>query len=82
MAEFLANAQKALARAQAAKANDMAYSCEIAWAEYYWHSYLKIQGGKYIRTQVSEFRDLLESKDTERALRILGSVSKDAEDAA
>jgi len=79
MAEFLRNAETALLRAQANKTNDLAYVCESAWAEYYWHSYLKVKGGKYIRTQISEFHELLEAKDTERAIRILSSVSRGSE---
>ena len=76
MAEFLRNAQKAVTRAQASKGNDLAYVCESAWAEYYWHAYLKLKGGKYIRTQVDEFRELMEARETERALHILSFVSK------
>ena len=76
MAEFLRNAEKAVIRAQSSKDNDLAYSCEVAWAEYYWHAYLKLQGGKHIRAQVTEFHHLLENRETGRALEILSSVSK------
>jgi hypothetical protein len=76
MAEFLRNAEKAIIRAQNTKDNDLAYACEVAWAEYYWHAYLKLQGGKFIRAQVSEFHDLLKNRETGRALKILSSVSK------
>ena len=79
MAEFLRNAQSAVMRAQASRGNDMVYACEAAWAEYYWHAFLKVKGGKHIRIQVSEFHELMEARHTERALQILSRVS-DAQD--
>ena len=75
MAEFLRNAQDAVTRAQANKANDLVYACEMARAEYYWHAFLKVKGGKYISSQVSEFHDLLEARHTSRALEVLSRVS-------
>jgi hypothetical protein len=76
MAEFLRNAQMAVVRAHASKeGNDLAYSCEMAWAEYYWHSFLKVKGASNIRSQVAEFHELLEARHTERASQILSLVS-------
>jgi hypothetical protein len=75
MADFLRNAQLAVIRAQASRGNDLAYACEAAWAEYYWHSFLKIKDGRHIRNQVSEFHELMEARHTERALQILSRVS-------
>jgi hypothetical protein len=80
MAEFLRNAQKAVARAQTCKSNDLAYACESAWAEYYWHAFLKVKDGKYIRTQVAEFRELMEAGHTERASQILSFVANGQSD--
>ena len=75
MAEFLRNALSAVTRAHTSKGNDMVYSCEAAWAEYYWHAFLKVKGGAHIRTQVSEFHELMEARHTERAFQILSRVS-------
>jgi hypothetical protein len=75
MAEFLRNAEKAVLRAQNIEGNDLAYSCEVAWAQYYWSSYLKVKGTKHLNMKVAVFREMLEARETGRVLDILRSVS-------
>jgi hypothetical protein len=75
MAEFLRNAEMAAIRAQNLVDNDLAYSCEVAWVQYYWSSYLKIKGTKHLNMKVAGVREMLEAKETGRVLEILRSVS-------
>jgi hypothetical protein len=75
MAELLRNAEKAVIRAQNITNNDLAYSCETAWAQYYWTSYLKIKGTKHLNMKVAGVREMLEAHETDRVLDILRSVS-------
>jgi hypothetical protein len=75
MAEFLRNAEMAVLRAQNTTDNELAYSCEVAWAQYYWTSYLKFKGTKHLNMKVAGVREMLEAHETGRVLDILRSVS-------
>ena len=75
MAEFLRNAEMAVIRAQNTMDNELAYSCEAAWAQYYWTSYLKFKGTKHLNIKVAGVREMLEAHETGRVLDILRSVS-------
>ena len=75
MAEFLRNAEMAVLRAQNLVDNDLAYSCEVAWVQYYWASNLKIKGTKHFNMKVAGIREMLEAKETGRVLDILRSVA-------
>jgi hypothetical protein len=75
MAEFLRNAEMAVLRAQNLINNDLAYRCETAWAQYYWSSYLKLNGTKHLNMKVASVREMLEAKETGRVLDILRSVA-------
>ena len=69
--EYLRNAQRAIRVASAVKFNAAAYVQHVNWAEAYWVNYLKSSKAKHFRERVSRLRTLLDSKDTEGALKYL-----------
>jgi hypothetical protein len=69
--EYIRNARKAIRIASDVKFNDVAYNTQVAWAEAYWHNYLKSVGAKQFKTQMERLKELLGRKDTSGALRYL-----------
>ena len=69
--EYLRNACKAIRIANDVKFNDVAYNLQVAWAESYWHNYLKSTGSKQFKTQMDRLKEFLVRKDTHGALKYL-----------
>lgn len=66
--EYLRNARKAIRIAGDVKFNATAYDHQVAWAESYWHNYLKSTGAKQFLAQMNRLKELLARKDTRAAL--------------
>lgn len=69
--EYLRNARKAIRIASDVKFNAVAYNAQVAWAEAYWHNYLKSVGTRRFMTQMTQLKELLARKDTRGALTLL-----------
>lgn len=66
--EYLRNARKAIRIANDIKFNAVAYQHQVAWAESYWHNYLKSTGAKQFQAQMNRLKEFLARKDTRGAL--------------
>ena len=69
--EYIRNARKAVRIANDVKFNAVAYNTQVAWAESYWHNYLKSVQARNFKTQMDRLKEFLARKDTHGALRYL-----------
>lgn len=74
--EYLRNARKAVRIAGDVKFNLTAYQHQVAWAEAYWHNYLKSIGTKQFQAQMNRLKELLARKDTRAALGLIDGTCR------